>query len=55
VLLLYNDLITRAALARGLPLVELRSACHEPTDFATPIEPSSQGSRKIASALLAGT
>ena len=51
---LYNDLITRAALARGLPLVELRAICSEPRDFANPIEPSSQGSRKIAAALLTG-
>ncbi|MFP4606322.1 MAG: SGNH/GDSL hydrolase family protein [Thiohalospira sp.] len=50
---LYNDLVTRAALARGVPLVELRTICSEPGDFANPIEPSSQGSRKIASALLA--
>ncbi|SFD96180.1 GDSL-like Lipase/Acylhydrolase family protein [Thiohalospira halophila DSM 15071] len=50
---LYNDPITRAALARGLPLVELRAICRDPADFANPIEPSSQGSRKIAAALLA--
>lgn len=50
---LYNDIITRAALARNLPLVELRSVCTEPADYANPIEPSSEGSRKIAAALLA--
>ena len=38
---------------RNLPLVELRSVCPEPADYANPIEPSSEGSRKIAAALLA--
>jgi len=48
---LFNDVITRAAFARGLPLVDLRLVCDEPGDYANPIEPSVQGGRKIAAAI----
>ena len=48
---LFNDVITRAAFGRGLPLIDLRLICNEPADYANPIEPSVQGGAKIASAI----
>ena len=48
---LFNDVITRAAFSRGLPLIDLRLICAEPADYANPIEPSEQGGAKIASAI----
>jgi hypothetical protein len=48
-----NDVITRQAFGRGLPLVDLRLACSADEDFANPIEPSVQGGDKIARAIAA--
>jgi hypothetical protein len=48
---LFNDVITRAAFVRGLPLIDLRLICNEPADYANPIEPSVQGGAKIVSAI----
>jgi hypothetical protein len=56
-LAIFNDVVTRAAFARRLPMVDLRLICDEDADYANPIEPSVQGGRKIAAAiagLLAG-
>jgi hypothetical protein len=56
-LAIFNDVVTRAAFARRLPLLDLRLVCDEDADYANPIEPSVQGGRKIAAAiagLLAG-
>jgi GDSL-like Lipase/Acylhydrolase family len=50
---LFNDVITRAAFARGLPLIDLRLICDGPGDYANPIEPSVQGGAKIAAAIAA--
>ena len=50
-LALFNDVITRAAFSRGLPLIDLRLICDEPGDYANPIEPSTQGGSKIAAAI----
>ena len=50
---LFNDVITRAAFSRGLPLIDLRLICSEPGDYANPIEPSEQGGAKIAAAIAA--
>jgi hypothetical protein len=50
---LFNDVITRAAFSRGLPLIDLRLICDEPRDYANPIEPSEQGGEKIAAAIAA--
>jgi hypothetical protein len=50
-LALYNDVITRAAFAHGLSLIDLRLICDEPGDYANPIEPSAQGGEKIAAAI----
>jgi hypothetical protein len=51
-LTLFNDVITRAAFARGLPLIDLRLVCDRDEDFANPIEPSVKGGAKIAGAIL---
>jgi hypothetical protein len=50
-LALFNDIITREAFARGLPLVDLRLVCSEDADYANPIEPSARGGAKIAGAI----
>jgi hypothetical protein len=50
-LALFNDVISRAAFARGLPLIDLRLICSEPADYANPIEPSALGGQKIARAI----
>jgi len=47
----FNDVITRAAFARGLPLLDLRLICSRDEDFANPIEPSVRGGDKIAAAI----
>lgn len=47
-LALFNDVITRAAFAGGLPLIDLRLICNAPSDYANPIEPSAEGGGKIA-------
>jgi hypothetical protein len=48
---LFNDVITRAAFSRGLPLIDLRLICGDPSDYANPIEPSERGGAKIAAAI----
>ena len=50
-LALFNDVITRAAFARGVGLLDLRLVCAQDADFANPIEPSAHGGRKIARAI----
>jgi hypothetical protein len=52
-LTLFNDVITREAFGRGLPLVDLRLVCGEDADYANPIEPSARGGAKIAGAIAA--
>ena len=47
-LMLFNDAILRVAFERQLPVIDLRSVCNEPADYANPIEPSGPGGRKIA-------
>jgi hypothetical protein len=48
---LFNDIITRAAFSRGLPLIDLRLICDQDEDYANPIEPSAHGGDKIAAAI----
>jgi hypothetical protein len=43
----FNDCIIRAAVSTGLPLIDLRLICNEPSDYANPIEPSAAGGAKI--------
>ena len=50
-LALFNDVITRAAFACGMSLIDLRLVCNERADFANPIEPSAHGGEKIARAI----
>jgi hypothetical protein len=50
-LALFNDVILRLAIARGLPVVDLRLVCSEPADYANPIEPSARGGERIAAAI----
>jgi hypothetical protein len=47
-LAVFNDVIWRAAIARGLDIIELRQVCSMPEDYANPIEPSGHGGEKIA-------
>jgi hypothetical protein len=48
----FNDVITREAFSRRLPLIDLRLICNEPDDYANPIEPSAKGGDKIAGAIV---
>ncbi|MFZ3484980.1 SGNH/GDSL hydrolase family protein [Sphingomonas sp. 3-13AW] len=50
-LALFNDVITRAAFQRGLPVVDLRLICTDPADYANPIEPSAAGGEKITAVI----
>ncbi|MFN3389265.1 MAG: GDSL-type esterase/lipase family protein [Allosphingosinicella sp.] len=52
-LAIFNDVITREAFARALPLIDLRLICGEDEDYANPIEPSARGGDKIAAAIAA--
>lgn len=53
-LCLFNDTITRTAFEAGATLIDLRTICHESSDYASvsPIEPSASGGGKIARAIL---
>ena len=51
-LAVYNDVIIRAASEVGVPILDLRLICDSPRDYANPIEPSSIGGAKIASAIV---
>ena len=44
----FNDIITRVAVRRGLPVIDLRTAFVAPGDYANPIEPSVAGGLKLA-------
>jgi hypothetical protein len=46
----FNDVITRAAITAGIPLIDLRVICTHPDDYSplSPIEPSVVGGAKIA-------
>jgi len=52
-LAVFNDVILRVAIERRLPVIDLRSVCSDPKDYANPIEPSSVGGEKIARAIVA--
>lgn len=54
-LMLFNDVITRAAAEHHASLIELRLVCSEPEDYANPIEPSGRGGLKIAQAIACAT
>lgn len=48
----FNDVIVEEALRRRLDLIDLRSVCDCPEDYANPIEPSAIGGAKIADAII---
>jgi hypothetical protein len=50
-LMMFNDIILRAAFARRVPVIDLRLVCTKAVDYANPIEPSGSGGRKIARAI----
>lgn len=52
-LAIFNDVIIRIAIERGLSVIDLRLICTTPRDYANPIEPSSIGGEKIAKAIVA--
>ena len=52
-LAVFNDVILRVAIERGLSVIDLRLICTDPTDYANPIEPSSIGGEKIARVIVA--
>jgi lysophospholipase L1-like esterase len=47
----FNDIITREAFSRGLPVIDLRLVCAEDEDFAAPTGPSIRGGGKIAATI----
>ena len=47
-LIIFNDVITRAAFNAGVPLIDLRAVCSDAVDYANAIEPSAVGGAKIA-------
>ena len=49
---LFDDVIMQCAFDNGCPVVDLRRVCTKPTDYWNPIEPGTEGGRKIASAIL---
>ena len=51
-LTVFNDAILRVAIEHALPVIDLRSVCAKPEDYANPIEPSSVGGEKIARAIV---
>jgi hypothetical protein len=50
-LTILNDAIIKEATVAGLPLIDLRLVCNEPTDYANEIEPSATGGAKIGAAV----
>jgi len=51
-LMVFNDTILRTAIEHALPVIDLRSICAAPEDYANPIEPSSIGGEKTARAIV---
>jgi len=50
-LMLFNDVILRVAFEGQFTVLDLRSVCRDPSDYANPIEPSGSGGHKIAGAI----
>jgi hypothetical protein len=52
-LALFNDVILREAVIRAIPVLDLRLVCAHAGDYSavSPIEPSSEGGRKIGAAI----
>ena len=47
----FNDVISREAFARALPVIDLRLIINDGADYANDIEPSVEGGAKIARAM----
>lgn len=49
----FNDVIIREAALARVPVLDLRAVCTQPSDYSrrSPIEPSAEGGKKIASAI----
>ena len=54
-LMMFNDVILRVAFEHHASAIDLRLICNEKADYANPIEPSGQGGRKIAKAIVRAT
>jgi lysophospholipase L1-like esterase len=50
-LMVFNDVILRAAVEARAGVIDLRLVCSDPEDYANPIEPSVRGGAKIADAI----
>jgi lysophospholipase L1-like esterase len=48
----FNEVIIAQAIRQSLRVIDLRLICVDPADYANPIEPSSIGGAKIASAIV---
>lgn len=48
---LFNDVIIRCAVERSADVLDLRTVCTEPADYANAIEPGVEGGKKIARAI----
>ena len=48
---LFNDVIVSEAIRMSIPVLDLRQIFNESADYANPIEPSTQGGSKMASAI----
>lgn len=48
----FNDAIVRVGWENNLRILDLRAVCNEPEHYANPIEPSTEGSVRIAEAIL---
>ena len=51
-LALFNDVIIQVAMENRLSILDLRTVCNSPEDYANPIEPSSIGGAKISEAII---
>lgn len=50
-LAVFNDVVSREAVAAGIPLIDLRLVFSGSSDYANPIEPSVQGGAKLAATI----
>ncbi len=48
----FNDVIAQEAIARSLPVIDLREVCADPRAFANAVEPSQLGGDLITDAIL---
>jgi hypothetical protein len=54
-LMMFNDVILRAAFEHHASVIDLRLVCNRRADYANEIEPSGQGGMKIAKAIVRAT